>query len=129
MLNQMVEHIDRLDGIFAALSDSTRRGILKQLSRRQATVTELARPYRMSFAAVSKHVQVLERAGLIIRSRRGREHWIRVDPKPVQKARDWCSFYADAWRQQFNALDEYLQQTNQTNRGQGNSNQGRKQTT
>jgi DNA-binding transcriptional ArsR family regulator len=125
--NQMVECSTKLDGIFAALSDATRRGILEHLSREQATVTALARPYRMSLAAVSKHVQVLERAGLIIRSRQGREHWFRADPRPVRQARDWCAFYADAWAQQFDALDAFLQRTKQTNPAPGDPDKNTKE--
>ncbi len=100
---------ESLDRTFAALADPTRRGILEQLSRGETRVTELARPYRMSLPAVSKHLRVLEKAGLILRARHGREHRIRVDPQPIRRARDWISFYADAWQQQFDALDEYLQ--------------------
>lgn len=98
-----------LDQTFAALADPTRRGILEQLSRGETRVTELAKPYQMSLPAVSKHLRVLEKAGLILRARHGREHRIRVDPKPIRQARDWISFYAEVWQQQFDVLDEYLQ--------------------
>ena len=106
----MVKRSGILDATFAALSDPTRRGILEQLSRGQTRVTDLAQPYRMSLPAVSKHLRVLERAGLIVRSRVGREHRIRVDPKPIEQARDWIAMYAEVWQRQFDALDDYLQQ-------------------
>ena len=106
----MVKLSSPLDATFAALADPTRRGILEQLSRGQTKVTDLAKPYDMSLPAVSKHLKILERAGLIRRSRVGREHRIRVDPTPIEKARDWISEYAEIWQQQFDALDAYLEQ-------------------
>lgn len=106
----MVKRRSPLDATFAALSDPTRRGILEQLSRGQTNVTDLARPYRMSLPAISKHLRVLERAGLIVRSRQGREHRLRVDPKPIRRARDWIALYAEFWEQQFDALDQYLEE-------------------
>lgn len=109
----MVKLQNALDSTFAALSHPTRRGILEQLSAGQTKVTDLARPYRISLPAVSKHLQVLERAGLIVRSRVGREHRIRVDPKPIAYARDWIAENVVVWQQQFDALDEYLEQAQQ----------------
>ena len=97
-----------LDSIFGALADPTRRGILEQLSRGEANVSTLAKPYDVSQPAISKHLRVLERAGLITRTRRGREHHIRVDPRPIEEARGWMAAYADFWRQQFDAVDDYL---------------------
>ena len=98
-----------LDATFGALSDPTRRGILAQLAAGQERVTDLARPYQMSLPAVSKHLRILENAGLITRTRVGREHHIHIDPKPIQEAMDWISIYAEAWAHQFDALDAYLQ--------------------
>ncbi|MGI8508320.1 MAG: ArsR/SmtB family transcription factor, partial [Gemmatimonadaceae bacterium] len=81
MFNYMVEHHDtRLDLIFRALSDHTRRAMLERLARGEHTVGELATPYRMSLAAASKHIQTLERAGLVKRTVRGRIHYVRINP-------------------------------------------------
>ena len=107
IFNQMVKR-QPLNRTFHALADPTRRRILERLSRGGARVTELARPHRMSLPAISKHLRVLEAAGLVVRTRVGREHHIHADPKPLQKARDWIALYADVWRQQLNALDAYL---------------------
>lgn len=95
-INQMVNYQRSLDATFAALADPTRRGILEQLARGETNVSALAEPYEMSLPAVSKHLRVLERAGLIIRSRQGREHRIRVDHTPIQHAKDWILLYADS---------------------------------
>lgn len=107
-LNQMVMHQNHLDQIFAALSDPTRRGMLEALSRGETNVSRLAAPYDMSQPAISKHLRVLERAGLIQRTRRGREHHIKVDPRPIEQARGWIATYAKFWQQQFDAVDAYL---------------------
>ena len=104
----MVEYTDPLNAIFAALSDPTRRGIMERLSKGETRVTDLAEPFDMSLAAVSKHVKVLERAGLVIRTKDGRVHNLNANPKPVQQARDWCAMYAAVWQEQFDALDELL---------------------
>ena len=98
----------RLDATFGALADPTRRGILEELSAGRRRVTDLARPYAMSLPAVSKHLRVLEEAGLIRRERAGREHLISVDPTPIRAARDWISLHADVWQQQFDKLDAFL---------------------
>ena len=107
----MVKRSRALDATFAALADPTRRGILEQLARGESRVTDLARPYRISLPAVSKHLRVLEDAGLIRRERVGREHRIRVDPQPIQRARGWIARYADVWQRQFDALDAYLKKS------------------
>lgn len=113
----MVKRSDALNATFGALSDPTRRGILEQLARGQTRVTDLAHPYRMSLPAVSKHLKVLENAGLIQRTRTGREHHIRIDPKPIQEARDWIALYAEVWQAQFDALDEYLERAQRKKTG------------
>ena len=101
-------HSSDLDKVFGALADPTRRGILAQLSGGESRVSALAEPYGISQPAISKHLRVLERAGLIRRTRRGREHHIRVDPRPIEEARGWIAFYAEHWQRQFDAVDEYL---------------------
>ena len=110
---------------FGALSDATRRGILAQLAEGQTRVTDLARPYDISLPAISKHLRVLESAGLISRTRRGREHRIRIDPRPIRRAQDWISLYADVWEHQFDALDAFLQRTKRTATDSGASKENR----
>jgi DNA-binding transcriptional ArsR family regulator len=99
-----------LDRTFAALADPTRRRILEHLARGDRCVTDLARPYRMSLPAVSKHLHVLERAGLVRRRRRGRVHQLKLEAAPMQQAQQWIETYRRFWEESFDRLDEYLQQ-------------------
>ncbi len=98
-----------LDRTFAALADPTRRAILARLRDGPATVSELARPFPVSLMAVSKHVRVLERAGLVRREVRGREHHLSLDGAPLQAAHDWTGHYLAWWESHLGALDGYLQ--------------------
>src|SRR5687767_9297501 len=94
----MVEHNHaRLDLVFRALGDQTRRAMLERLARGEQTVSELASPHRMSLAAASKHIQMLERAGLVKRTVRGRIHYCRIDPRPLSRADDWLRGYERLW--------------------------------
>lgn len=102
MLNHMVE---RLDEVFHALSDPTRRQMLRRLSRGEQSVGELAEPFRMSLAAASKHIKTLERAGLIRRSVDGRTHRCRLEPKPLARAHAWLGFYERYWNARLDALE------------------------
>ncbi len=104
----MVKRNEQLDRVFGALADPTRRGILEQLSHGESTVGTLAAPHNVSQPAISRHLRVLERAGLIRRERKGREHHIRVDPSSVEEAQDWIAHYARFWKRQFDAVDDYL---------------------
>jgi len=105
----MVEHTHaRLDLVFHALGDRTRRSMLQQLSRGEQTVGELASPYRMSLAAASKHIQTLERAGLVKRTVRGRIHYCRIDPRPLARADDWLRGYERLWDTRIERLVELL---------------------
>ena len=108
IVNHMVKQNDQLDDVFSALADPTRRGMLEQLARGEANVGTLGAPHAMSAPAVSRHLRVLERAGLIVRARHGREHRIRVDPRPIEAASSWIAHYARFWKQQFDAVDAYL---------------------
>jgi DNA-binding transcriptional ArsR family regulator len=99
---------DELDRVFGALSDATRRGMLAQLSKGEANVSALAAPYAISQPAASKHVRVLEKAGLVEKTRRGREQFVRVAPGPLDEAGGWIAHYAAFWRDQFDAVDAYL---------------------
>lgn len=99
-----------LDLAFAALSDPTRRRIVARLTRGEIRVTDLAQPFAMSLNAVSKHVKALERAGLVRRTRIGREHWLRLRAQPLRQVQDWVSRYERFWNQRLDALGEFLDQ-------------------
>ncbi len=106
----MVEQTaERLDGIFHALADRTRREMLQRLSQQERTITELAQPFEMSLAAVSKHVKVLERAGLVQRTVQGRTHICRLAPEPLSQAQEWLRFYETFWNERLDALEAFLQ--------------------
>lgn len=99
---------NRLDRTFAALADPTRRTILASLAEGQQCVTDLAKPHRMSLPAISKHLRVLEKAGLIRRHRRGRVHELTLEAKPMQEAQTWMAEYRRFWEESLDRLDEYL---------------------
>jgi DNA-binding transcriptional ArsR family regulator len=99
---------DRLDSVFAALADPTRRAILARLATGEATVTELAKPFEMSLPAVSKHLKVLERAGLIARGRDAQWRPCRLDVGPLRDVADWMEPYRRFWDQSFSRLDDHL---------------------
>lgn len=99
---------DPLSATFAALADPTRRAILARLAEGAATVTELAAPFRISLAAVSKHLKVLERAGLIVRGKRAQWRPCRLEAEPLKDATDWLEQYRAFWEASFDRLDEYL---------------------
>ena len=98
-----------LDGVFHALADPTRRAILRSLAAGERNIGELASPHRMSFAAVSKHVRVLEAAGLVRRRVQGRAHLCRIEPRPLAAAEEWLSLYEALRRLSLDALDALLQ--------------------
>jgi len=99
----------QLDTTFAALSDPTRRAIVERLADGEASVTELAAPFAMSLPAVSKHLKVLEKAGLISRGRRAQWRPCRLEPEPLKEASDWLQEYRRLWEERLDRLDEYLQ--------------------
>src|SRR6516165_6622865 len=99
MINRMVEYQRDLDAVFAAVADPTRRAILAALARKPATVTEIARPFPVSLNAISKHLMVLERAGLIRRRVVGREHHCSIEPKPLRNAAAWFDHYRMFWEE------------------------------
>ncbi|WP_209599920.1 ArsR/SmtB family transcription factor [Sinorhizobium kostiense] len=98
----------RMSSVFHALGDATRRRMLRDLSRGERTVSELAEPFEMSLAAASKHIKVLENAGLIRREVRGRTHLCRLEPGPLASAHEWLSFYERFWTGRLDALEELL---------------------
>lgn len=99
---------DHLDLIFAALADSTRRAILARLATGEATVNELAEPFDISLPAISKHLKVLERAGLISRSKDAQWRPCRLEPAPLVEARSWIETYREIWEESFARLDDLL---------------------
>jgi DNA-binding transcriptional ArsR family regulator len=117
----MVKYVSRLDDVFGALADPTRRRILETLSRGDQCVTALARPHRMSLPAISKHLRVLEHAGLICRRRDGRVHHLKLDAKPMQEAAQWIEEYRKFWEGALDSLAAYLEKTNQTTEKKGKS--------
>jgi DNA-binding transcriptional ArsR family regulator len=98
-----------LDGVFRALADPTRRTMLRTLAAGERPIGELAAPFRMSFAAASKHVKVLEGAGLVRRRVQGRRHLCRIQPAALAAADEWLHFYRCLWTEQLNRLDSLLQ--------------------
>lgn len=100
---------DPLSATFAALADPTRRAILARLASRECSVTELAEPFDMSMPAVSKHLRVLERAGLIARRREAQWRHCRIEAGPLKEVADWAERYRRVWEQRLDRLDTYLQ--------------------
>lgn len=99
---------DQLSNTFAALADPTRRAILARLATGEASVTELAQPFDMSMPAVSKHLKVLERAGLIARGREAQWRPCRIEAGPLKDISDWVEAYRTIWEQRLDRLDAYL---------------------
>lgn len=100
---------DRLDGVFRALADRTRRALLARLERSPASITELAEPFAMSLPAVSKHVRVLESAGLVTREVDGRVHRCSFDPAPLREADAWLAHYRGFWGETLDALADFVE--------------------
>ena len=113
---------NRLNAVFAALADPTRRAILARLARGQAGVLELAKPFAMSQPAISKHLVVLERAGLISRGRDRQRRPRRLSAKPLAEATNWLEKYRKFWEANFLRLDKVLEQMKSRDRQQGNQN-------
>lgn len=101
---------DPLSATFAALADPTRRAMLARLLDGEATVSELARPFRMSLPAVSKHLRVLQRAGLVIQGREAQWRPCRLEPARLRLVSEWVDQYRALWQERFDRLDAYLQE-------------------
>lgn len=99
---------DPLSATFAALADPTRRAILARLASGQTSVTELAQPFNITLPAITKHLKVLERAGLVARSREAQWRPCRLQPQPLRAVADWVQPYKIMWEQRFDQLEEYL---------------------
>lgn len=108
-VNHMVNHNAQLDEVFYALSDPTRRMIMSRLAEGESTVKELASPFDMSLPAVSKHLKVLEKAGLLVRQVDGRMHRMRLQPDGLKTASEWVDHYRRFWDSQLDRLSAFLQ--------------------
>jgi len=109
--------VHNLDLAFAALADPTRRRIIARLARGRTRVTDLALPFDMSLNAVSKHLKVLERCGLVQRERLGREHYLRLRAAPLRDVVRWATQYERFWNQRLDALGEFLATQQETENG------------
>jgi|SRR5271167_1420150 len=107
---------DHLSSTFAALADPTRRAILARLLQGQTSVTELAEPFKMSLPAVSKHLKVLQRAGLIARARDAQWRPCRLEARPLKEVADWVDHYRKFWLESFDRLDDYLHELKEEQR-------------
>lgn len=114
IFNRMVENEPaHLDKVFRALADPTRRAMLRALGAEDRSVSELAAPHRMSLAAASKHLKVLENAGLVDRTIAGRRHRVRLAPQGLAEAREWLDYYEHFWTRRLDALEQALREPNE----------------
>jgi DNA-binding transcriptional ArsR family regulator len=112
IINHMVNHSGTsLDSTFSALADPVRRSMLERLAQGPSTPGTLAAPLDISFPAVSRHLRILERAGLISRRRHGRRHWLTLDPARLEAVGEWVAHYRAFWGRQLDALERYLAQS------------------
>ncbi len=102
---------DTLDFVFSALSDPTRRAILQHLAQKDAYVTELAEPFDISLPAISKHLRILETAGLLQRRKEGRSHRIRLNVEPFNEAIAWLEYYRKFWESRLDSLEQFLKKS------------------
>jgi DNA-binding transcriptional ArsR family regulator len=120
----MATATDRLDRTFAALADPTRRAILARLASGEASVTELGEPFEMSLPAVSKHLKVLERAGLIARGRERQRRPARLEAEPLREIAEWTDRYRRFWEESYDRLDEYLDELQGRRKEKGDGRKG-----
>ena len=109
----MVEYALSLDSIFSSLSDPTRRDILSRVANQELTVSEIAQPYDMSLAAISKHLKILEKARLIIKRKRGKEQLVQLRPQSLAEANEYLEWYRSLWEDRLDSLEAYLTSTNE----------------
>ena len=121
-----MSHADSLSLVFFALSDSTRRGILSRLAKATLSVSELAAPYDMTLPAITKHLKVLERAGLISRTREAQYRPCRLEAKALEEADDWIAQYRAHWEESFDRLDTYLARVQHESKGSHGKSRTRK---
>ncbi|MBA3867640.1 MAG: winged helix-turn-helix transcriptional regulator [Anaerolineae bacterium] len=103
---------DKLSQTFAALASSTRRAILARLAQGEATVNELAKPFNMTLPAISKHIKVLERAGLVVQGQKAQYRPCKIDVTPVEDVSKWVEQYRPIWEARFDRMDEMIKQLN-----------------
>jgi DNA-binding transcriptional ArsR family regulator len=116
----MVQYVSvRLDAAFAALSDSTRRGVLEQLGREDASITDLADRFHMTLTGMRKHVGVLERAGLVVTEKVGRVRTCRIGARRLEEAAEWIERYHQLWDARFGELDQVIEELKQKERSDG----------
>jgi DNA-binding transcriptional ArsR family regulator len=116
LINQSVNYIDPLSELFAALADPTRRSILERLSEGDHSVNELAQPFDMSLPAISKHLKILEKVGLISKYKNAQRRECHLEAERMQEATAWLNEYRQFWEANLDSLDQYLQQVQQTNK-------------
>jgi DNA-binding transcriptional ArsR family regulator len=121
--------IDHLSTTFAALADPTRRAILARLAQGEATVNELAEPFALSLPTVSKHLKVLQRAGLVSQSRKAQWRPCQLETAPLQEVADWMEDYREFWDESFDRLDEYLHRLQVEAQGQERGHEKEKERT
>ncbi len=109
----MSSDYDKLSKTFAALANTTRRAILARLAEGEATVNELAEPFNMSLPAISKHIKVLERAGLIVQGQKAQYRPCTIDVTPLQQISQWTEQYRHIWEDRFDRMDDYINQLKQ----------------
>ena len=110
ILNQMVNYSEQLDLTFSAISDPTRRAILSHLAQGETTIMDLASPHSMSLPAISKHIRVLEKAGLLTRTKKGRVNYCHLNADPLRDAGKWLVFYGRFWNTKLDALEKFLEE-------------------
>ena len=110
----MVQYLPALDTAFAALADPTRRGILEQLGRSDASITELADRFRMSFTGLKKHIEILERSGLVVSRKVGRVRHCRLGPRRLERESAWIEKYRRILEERMDRLEEFLERTKGT---------------
>ena len=115
----------RLNQVYGAIADPTRRAMLGMLAGGEVTVGALAERFPISFNGVSKHVKVLEQAGLVRRNVRGREHWLRLRPAPLREATRWLEHYREVWDTRLEALEDFLVQPEERSTRKGRQRRGR----
>src|SRR5579885_2470639 len=109
--------VDQLSHTFAALADPTRRALLARLTEGEASVQELAKPFHMSLPAISKHLKVLEKSGLILRGRQAQRRPCRLQTQPIKDAVDWLEHHRKLWEERLDRLDLYLQELQKKEKG------------
>jgi DNA-binding transcriptional ArsR family regulator len=108
----MVEYINTLNAVFSCLSDPTRRDILKRVGKKSMNVGEIANQYKLTFAAVAKHIEILKRSQLVTKKRKGKEQVVSINPKSFTLASDYLQQYQQLWKDRLDSLDNYLKKIN-----------------